>query len=126
MHENEISKIIIGKAIAVHRCLGPGLLESAYRACLAYELRQLDRFKVEEEKPLPVIYKDIKLNCGYRLDMVINRKVIVELKTVENLLPIHEAQLLTYLKLTDTKLGLLLNFNVCVLKDGIKRIVNYL
>ena len=126
MHENEISKIIIGKAIAVHRCLGPGLLESAYRACLAYELRQLDGFKVEEEKPLPVIYKDIKLNCGYRLDMVINRKVIVELKTVENLLPIHEAQLLTYLKLTDTKLGLLLNFNVCVLKDGIKRIVNNL
>ena len=126
MHENEISGIIIGRAIEVHSCLGPGLMESAYRTCLAYDLRQVDGFHVEEEKALPVVYKDIELDCGYRLDMLINNKVIVELKAVENILPIHEAQLLTYLKLTDIKLGLLINFNVPVLKDGIKRIVNNL
>ncbi len=126
MTENEISKIIIGKAIEVHRHLGPGLLESAYQKCLAYDLRNVKEFHLELEKPLPIRYKGIELDCGYRLDMVINNRVIVELKAVDTLLPIHEAQLLTYLKLTNLKLGLLINFNVPVLRKGIKRIVNNL
>ena len=125
MHENDISKIIVGKAIEVHRYLGPGLLESTYQTCLAYELRQ-SNLRIETEKPLPVVYKDIQLDCGYRLDMLVNGKVILELKAVESLWPIHEAQLLTYLKLTGLKLGLLINFNVPLLKQGIKRIVNKL
>ena len=125
MHENEISEIIIGKAIEVHRHLGPGLLESTYLTCLTYELRQ-SNLRVETEKPLPVVYKDIQLDCGYRLDMLVNDKVILEIKAVESLQPIHEAQLLTYLKLTGLKLGLLVNFNVPLLKHGIKRLVNKL
>jgi len=123
--ENIISEKIIGAAIEVHRVLGPGLLESAYEECLSYELVEAG-FKIERQIPLPIIYKEVKLDCGYRLDIVVEDLVIIGLKTVEKLMPIHEAQLLTYLKLTNRKLGLLLNFNVPVLKDGIKRIVNSL
>ncbi|HEX8843319.1 MAG TPA: GxxExxY protein [Pyrinomonadaceae bacterium] len=113
---------IIGAAIEVHRALGPGLLESAYEECLCYEL-SLDKLNVRRQVPLPVVYKGIKLDCGYRIDLIVEEKVIVELKTVEKLLPIHQAQLLTYLKLGEFKTGLLLNFSSAVLKDGIKRIV---
>src|SRR5277367_2493884 len=111
---------IIGAAIAVHRALGPGLLEAAYEACLVYELR-LKKLKIESQKPQPVFYKDVILDCGYRLDLVIENKVIVEIKSVSSLLPIHEAQLLSYLKLSGYKIGLLINFNVKILKNGILR-----
>ena len=111
---------IIGAAIEVHRALGPGLLESAYETCLIYELR-LRRLKVEYQKPLPIFYKDVMLACGYRLDLVIEDEVIVEIKSVSSIAPIHEAQLLSYLKLSDYKVGLLINFNVKILKDGIRR-----
>lgn len=111
---------IIGAAIEVHRALGPGLLESAYEACLIYELR-LRRLKVESQKPLPVFYKDVMLDCGYRLDLVVDDWVIVEIKSVVGFAPIHEAQLLSYLKLSDYKIGLLINFNMKILKDGIRR-----
>ena len=113
---------IIGAAIEVHRALGPGLLESAYEECLCYEL-SLAELTVQRQVPLPVIYKGIKLDCGYRLDLIVQDEVVAELKTVERLLPIHHAQLLTYLKLGDYRTGLLLNFSSSVLKDGIKRIV---
>lgn len=119
---NPITEAIIGAAINVHRALGPGLLESAYETCLVHELLQLG-LHVEQQKPLPVVYKGIRLNCGYRLDIVVNEAVIVELKTVEHLLPIHEAQLLSYLKLSGCRVGLLINFNVPVLKKGIRRMV---
>ena len=118
-----ISRRIIGAAIEVHRHLGPGLLESAYETCLVFELRQLG-FTVEQQKPLPVVYKGIVLDCGYRLDLVVQDSVIVELKAVEQLAPIFEAQLLSYLRLASKKVGLLINFHVAVLKNGIKRIVN--
>jgi GxxExxY protein len=111
---------IIGAAVEVHRGLGPGLLESAYEACLIYELK-LRKLKVEYQKPLPVFYKDVMLDCGYRLDLVIENEVIVEIKSVNAILAIHEAQLLSYLKLSDYKRGLLINFNVKMLKDGIRR-----
>ena len=111
---------IIGAAIEVHRALGPGLLESAYEACLIYELR-LRRLKVESQKPLPVFYKDVMLDCGYRLDLVVYDQVIVEIKSVVGFAAIHEAQLLSYLKLSDCKIGLLINFNMKILKDGIRR-----
>jgi GxxExxY protein len=111
---------IIGAAIEVHRTLGPGLLESAYEACLIYELR-LRKLKVEHQKSMPVFYKDVMLDCGYRVDLVVEEQVIVEIKSVSNIVPIHEAQLLSYLKLSDCKLGLLINFNVKILKDGIQR-----
>jgi len=111
---------IIGAAIEVHRALGPGLLESAYEACLIYELR-LRRLKVESQKPLPVFYKDVMLDCGYRLDLVVDDQVILEIKSVVGFAPIHEAQLLSYLKLSDYKIGLLINFNMKILKDGIRR-----
>jgi GxxExxY protein len=120
---NELTEHIIGACIEIHRSLGPGLLESAYEECLCHEL-SVAGIAFERQKPLPVHYKNVKLDCGYRLDLVIEQKVIVELKTVESLLPIHEAQLLTYLKLSGLSLGLLVNFNVPVLKSGIKRIVN--
>jgi GxxExxY protein len=127
MRENdrldEISHRIIGAAIEVHRHLGPGLLESAYQSCLAFELKQLG-LKVEEQKPLPVVYKQVKLDCGYRLDMVVEDEIIVEIKAIETLLPIHDAQLLSYLRLTKKRVGLLMNFHVPVLKNGLKRIVN--
>jgi GxxExxY protein len=121
--ENQLTEKIIGCAIEVHKALGPGLLESAYEECLCYEIAQNGLF-LSRQVPLPVIYKGIKLDCGYRIDILVNDLVIIELKTVEKLLPIHEAQLLTYLKLYRRPLGLLMNFNVPVLKDGIKRLVN--
>jgi len=120
---NRLSKKIIGAAIAVHRELGPGLLESAYEECLKYELSQ-QGLKVESQVPQSVIYKGISLDCGYRLDLLVEDLVIVELKAVESLQPIHSAQLLTYLKLKQRWLGLLINFNVPILKQGIKRLVN--
>jgi GxxExxY protein len=120
---DEISRRIIGAAIDVHRHLGPGLLESAYQSCLAFELKQLG-LKVEEQKSLPVVYKQVKLDCGYRLDFVVEDKIIVEIKAIEQLLPIHEAQLLSYLRLAKKRVGLLMNFHVPVLKNGLKRIVN--
>jgi GxxExxY protein len=120
---NAITHKIIGAAIEVHRALGPGLLESAYEACLAFELAERD-LKVEQQKPLPVVYKDVHLDCGYRLDLLVEDAVIVELKAVSELAPIHEAQVLSYLKLSGCKVGLLINFNVQVLKQGIRRLVN--
>jgi len=117
---NSLTGKIIGAAIEVHRALGPGLLGSAYEACLIYELR-LRRLKVESQKPLPVFYKDVMLDCGYRLDLVVNDQVIVEIKSVTGFTSIHEAQLLSYLKLSDCKIGLLINFNMKILKDGIRR-----
>lgn len=122
MTENEISKIILDCAFKVHTILGPGLLESTYRACLAYELRKAG-LKVEEEKALPLVYDDIKLECGYRIDLLVNSKVVIELKTVDAFNDVHIAQVLTYLKLSGCHLGLLLNFYVKSLKDGIKRLV---
>ena len=122
---NQITERIIGACIEIHRALGPGLLESAYETCLCHELT-LAGLRFERQKPLPVVYKDVKLDCGYRIDVLVEEQIIVELKTVEALLPIHEAQLLTYLKLTGLKLGLLINFNVPVLTKGIKRIANNL
>ena len=127
MNENEklnkITETIISGAINVHRTLGPGLLESAYEACMVYELAQAG-LKVEQQKPLPIVYREVKLECGYRLDLMIENEVIIEIKSIEKLKPIHQAQLLSYLKLSECKVGLLINFNVKVLKDGIKRVVN--
>ena len=121
---NKITEAIIGAAIEVHRNLGPGLLESAYRECLRYELLQRE-YEVLQEVPLPLIYKGVKLDCVYRLDILVNDAVIVEIKSVESLAPIHEAQLLSYLKISGGKIGLLLNFNVKMLKHGgIKRLAN--
>ena len=125
MIENEISEKIIGCAIQVHRELGPGLLESSYEECLYYELFKSGLY-VEKQKPLPLIYKEVKLDCGYRIDLIVENKVIIEVKSVEALNDIHLAQVLTYLKLSKCKLGLLMNFNVLLLKNGIKRIVNKL
>lgn len=125
MTENEISHKIIGVAIEVHRHFGPGLLESVYEYALAHELR-LAGLHVEQQEPMPLIYKDAKLECGYRLDLYVERKVIVEIKSVEELTDLHFAQTLTYLKLSGAKLGLLINFNALVLRDGIKRVVNNL
>ena len=120
---NSITENIIGAAIDVHRALGPGLLESAYETCLAFELRQR-AMKVEQQRPLPVIYRDVRLDCGYRLDLLVEDAVIVEVKAVDHLAPIHEAQLLSYLRLSGCRVGLLVNFNVRVLKDGLRRVVN--
>jgi GxxExxY protein len=122
LERDSLTQKIIGSAIEVHRYLGPGLLESAYEECLCWELKQ-SGLQVDRQVPLPVTYKQIRLDLGYRLDLVVEKQVIVELKTVEKLLPIHEAQLLTYLKLGGVKTGLLLNFCSPVLKDGIKRMV---
>ena len=123
--EDQCSKEIIGAAIEVHRYLGPGLLESTYEECLCRELT-IHGLSFERQKPLGVLYKDVKLDCGYRLDIVVEGLVILELKAVDSIQPIHEAQLLTYLKLSKLNLGILLNFNVAILKDGIKRIVHNL
>lgn len=120
---NKISEKIIGAAITVHRELGPGLLESAYEACLDYELGK-NGLSVERQKPLPLNYKEIKLDCGYRIDLLVEEQIVVELKSVERLEKIHEAQLLSYLKLSGLNLGLLINFNVEVLKNGIKRMIH--
>ncbi len=120
---DQVTEHIIGAAIQVHRVLGPGLLESAYEACLAFELVQRG-LKMERQKPLPVVYREIRLDCGYRIDLPVESLVIVEIKAVESLAPIHSAQLLSYLRLSGCKVGLLINFDVKVLKNGIHRVVN--
>ena len=122
MEFEPVSKDIIGCAIEVHKILGPGLLESAYEECLMYEILKMG-MDVERQKPVPVVYKEIKLECGYRLDLIIENKIIVELKSVDILAPVHEAQILTYMKFSNIKTGLLINFNVTSLKNGIKRYV---
>ncbi len=120
---NQITEAIIGAAIEGHRSLGPGLLESAYETCLAFELIERG-FQVERQKELPIVYKTVRLDVGYRLDLLVNEKVIVEIKAVNNLESIHTAQILSYLKLSERKVGLLINFNVKLLKHGIKRVAN--
>ena len=120
---NQLTEKIIGGAIEVHRALGPGLLESAYEECLCYEFSQAD-LKFARQVSLPVIYKGVKLDCGYRMDLVVENLIIIEIKAIQSILPIHEAQLLSYLKLDNKPLGLLLNFHVPVLKSGIRRIRN--
>ena len=120
---NKITEAIIGAAIAVHKELGPGLLESAYEACLAYELVER-KLKIERQKGLPVTYHGVQLDCGYRIDLLVEDLVVVELKAVEKLEPIHQAQMLSYLRLSGCKVGLLINFNVKLLKNGIRRFVN--
>ena len=122
MEINELTREVIGAAIEVHRALGPGLLESAYEECLCHELG-LRALRFERQKSLPIVFKEVKLDCGYRLDLLVSNSVIVEIKAVEVLLPVHEAQILTYLKVGGCKVGLLITFNVPVLRDGIKRIV---
>lgn len=123
MKENELTEKIIGCAIEVHKSLGPGLLESAYLEYLYYELHN-SGLEVEKQRPLPLIYKEVKLDAGYRLDIIVERKVIIEVKAVEALNDIHIAQVLTYLKLSGCRLGLLMNFNVLRLVDGLKRLAN--
>jgi GxxExxY protein len=120
---NAITEQVIGAAMEVHRALGPGLLESAYEACLVFELRERG-LRVEQQKALPITYKTVKLDCGYRLDLVVNDCVIVEIEAVEKLNSVHEAQLLSYLKLANLRVGLLLNFHCTMLKHGIRRLVN--
>ena len=119
---NRITTQVIGAAIDVHRALGPGLLESAYETCLAYELAQRV-LNVERQKPLPIVYKGISLDTGYRLDLLVERKILLELKAVDSLTPLHKAQLLSYLKLSGLRLGLLINFNIKMLKRGIQRVI---
>jgi GxxExxY protein len=122
MEFEDITREIIGSSIEVHKQLGPGLLESAYEECLAFELVQKG-YKIERQKPVPIVYKDIKLEYGYRIDILVENKVILELKSVDAIAPVHEAQILTYMKFAEIKIGLLINFNVTVLKEGIKRFV---
>jgi GxxExxY protein len=123
MIENDISTRVIGLAIEVHKALGPGLLESAYKECLYYKILQSGLY-VEKEKPMPLIYEDVKLDVGYRIDLLVESKLVVEIKSVDSLNDVHVAQTLTYIKLGKYKLGLLINFNVVMLKDGIKRVIN--
>ena len=123
MTENDISKIVFESAFKVHRNLGPGLLESTYEECLFYELNKFE-LSVEKQKALPLIYEDVKLDIGYRIDIIVEGKFIIEVKSVAELNDVHLAQLLTYLKLSNCKLGLLINFNVKLLKDGVRRVVN--
>ena len=120
MDINQITEKIIGGAIEVHKELGPGLLESAYEECLFYELKRLG-LNAERQVSVPVIYKDIKLDCGYRMDILVENKIIIELKTVDAIIPVHEAQILTYMKFAKKEIGLLINFNVTLLKNGIRR-----
>jgi GxxExxY protein len=120
---NGITEAIIGGAIQVHRVLGPGLLESAYEACLAFELKKRG-LGIEQQKPLPLVYDQVKLDCGYRMDLVVEGAVVVEVKSVDAVAPIHEAQVISYLKLSGCKVALLINFNVLQLKDGIRRFVS--
>ena len=122
---NELSYLVINRAMKVHKALGPGLLESAYKECLFYELKSAG-LNVEKEKPLPLIYEQVKLECGYRVDLWVENRLIIEVKAVEALNNVYLAQTLTYLKLSGIKLGLLINFNVVMLKDGIRRVVNNL
>lgn len=123
MTENEIASIVFESALKVHKRLGPGLLESAYEECMFYELKKTN-LKVEKQKALPLIYDEVRLDVGYRLDLIIEDKFIVEIKSVENLNDLHLAQILTYLRLSNCKLGLLINFNVILLKNGVKRVIN--
>jgi len=123
MTENEIATKVIGLAIEVHKSLGPGLLESAYKECLFYKLQQAG-LSVEKEKPMPLVFEEVKLDCGYRLDLLVENKLVIELKAVDALNDVHLAQVLTYLKVGEFKLGLLINFNVALLKTGIKRVIN--
>jgi GxxExxY protein len=123
MTENDISKIVFESALKVHRNLGPGLLESTYEECLFYELNKFE-LSVEKQKAMPLIYEDVKLDIGYRIDIIVEGKFIIEVKSVAELNDVHLAQLLTYLKLSNCKLGLLINFNVKLLKDGVRRVVN--
>lgn len=125
MHPNEISRYVINAAMKVHTALGPGLLEKAYQRCLAYEIATTG-LNVRTEVPLPVVYKQVRMNFGYRLDIVVNNLVVVEIKAIEALAPVHKAQLLSYLRMSGKPLGLLINFNVIHLRDGIKRVVNNL
>lgn len=120
---NKLSGEIIGAAIEVHKALGPGLLESAYQECLFYELANKG-YHVVKEQPMPIVYKEVKLDHGYRMDLLVENKIVIEIKTVDAFSDVHFAQVLTYLKLGNYKLGLLINFNVLKLKDGIKRIIN--
>jgi GxxExxY protein len=125
MTENEISKIIVNCAFNIHSSLGPGLLESVYEELLSFELNDCGLF-VERQKPIPVLYKNTKMEIGFRADLIIEHKVIIEIKSVETIAPVHQKQLLTYLRITGNKLGLLINFNSALIKDGIQRIVNHL
>jgi GxxExxY protein len=125
MSENEIATKVIGCAIEVHRALGPGLLENTYQQCLFYKLKK-EGLHVIKEKPIPLIFEEVQLECGYKIDLLVEDKVVIELKSVEALNDIHMAQTITYLKLGDYKLGLLINFNVLLLKKGIRRVVNNL
>lgn len=125
MTENELSYKIIGTALEMHKNLGPGLLESTYESALAYDLKEAG-LNVEQQVAMPFVYKEMKMNVGYRLDLVINNKIVIEIKSVENLAPVHFAQTLTYLRLSNMKLGLLINFNTKLLKNGIHRVVNNL
>lgn len=122
---DDITEAIIGAAIQVHRSLGPGLLESAYEACLEYELLQRG-LRIERQKPLPVAYREVRLDCGYRIDLLVEDAVVVEIKAVDHVMPIHEAQMLSYLRLSGYQVGLLINFNTRMLKQGIRRFVNSL
>ena len=122
MNEDQLSNIVIGLVINVHKNLGPGLLESAYEECLFYELNKNNLF-VEKQKSMPLVYEKVKLDCGYRIDLMVERKLILEIKSVETLNDVHLAQVLTYLKLAECKIGLLINFNTKYLKDGIKRVI---
>ncbi|MFH1049589.1 MAG: GxxExxY protein [bacterium] len=121
--EDELSNIVIGLSIKIHKTLGPGLLESVYQECLFHEIKKAG-LKVEKEKPLPLVYDDVKLECGYRLDLLVENKLVLEIKSVEALSDLHLAQILTYLKIGNYKLGLLLNFNVTKLQMGIRRVIN--
>jgi GxxExxY protein len=122
MTDNNITHEIIGAAIEVHKRLGPGLLESAYEVCLAHELF-LRNLRVDRQVPVPVVYRETKLECGYRIDLLVEGRIVVELKSIESFAPIHEAVILTYLRLSGHKLGLLINFNVAILKDGVRRFI---
>jgi GxxExxY protein len=120
MEDIKLTEIIIGCAIEVHKILGPGLLESAYEECLFYELKK-NGLNVERQKPIPVVYKEIKLDCGYRIDLLVENNIVVELKVADTFNPVHEAQILTYMKFSGKSIGLLINFNVTLLKNGLKR-----
>jgi GxxExxY protein len=122
MTDNELTHEIIGAAIEVHRALGPGLLESAYEECLSQEL-VLRELRFERQKPIPLVYKDARLDCGFRIDVLVEGRIVVELKSIAALAPIHEAIMLTYLRLSRCRLGLLINFNVQTLKDGVRRFI---
>ena len=122
-HVNQLSAVIVDSALTVHRKLGPGLVEKVYEECLLYELRRRG-LKVESQVSLPIVYDELKINGAFRIDILVENCVIIEIKAIENILPVHEAQLLTYLRLTNIRLGMLINFNSPLVKDGIKRIVN--